>query len=362
MKLLFYIFFVSLFCSCKSNQTVNRIPEKELVVDSFIIDKILDGRELHTTVMLNDSIIIAWGEGYNVLSKFKRKTNVFNRVYEKVITHPNQFRCFFLDCNNVINLIDDTNEWYIFDTNKGLNRKCKLHLKLDHLKENYLLLSLHEYFAFCKDNKIFIRLTHNAVEYYYEGFNENPIVSVNLNKDSFEVARYLFPTPQYIKNMFRPFSVYCFDGKNIALLYPGIDTLYKYDINKNQYTSAYIGNKEFEQQQTVDQNGMFNSEYSTIYQLHNFQYQSIFYNKNTRHYILFYQTKVDDSIKVPVWQDQSLKAIVLNEDFKSLYYLDFKETYMYTGCFFNTSKGIAMPLYKKNYKTDGNIKYYVYNF
>jgi hypothetical protein len=77
-----------------------------------------------------------------------------------------------------------------------------------------------------------------------------------------------------------------------------------------------------------------------------------------------YSVPVNKNIKVPTYDDQPDHVLVLNERFEPLQYLVFKEQYFNSNVF-QTSKGLAMPVYSRSQKKiqhDIPIRYYVYNF
>ncbi len=125
-----------------------------------------------------------------------------------------------------------------------------------------------------------------------------------------------------------------------------------------------IGNKDFSPLEVYDQARGFDFAYLTKYCLANFSYHSMYFNTLTNHYILFYYApnRLEGKNKPQTPKDLQLKAVILDEDFKIIRYLNFNYKYGdIQNLFFYPGKGFVLPL-EKSAEDYADKKCFILNF
>jgi hypothetical protein len=297
--------------------------------------------------------------------KYKKEAGIFKLDKTKVLGRAREpILAFFTDSDGQPNFITDYNTWYKIDTAGKLYAHDTITLDLEHLENRFRIFSLRKSAVLSIGSSIYFSPVWVELEDDTAYLKEPCIVSVSLRPEAGSAYKAFFKKPAFFGDFVNPHISYCFNGKEIVLLYPNSDTLYTCDPVSGKYAQYPLNNPSFSQPEIADQENKWESSYGMKYALHNFGYEAIWYNKNTGHYVVTYQTPVDKSIKVPTYDDQPLRAVVLNERFQPLQYLLFRERY-FSNNVLQTAKGLAMPVYSKrqrNIQHDIPIRYYVYNF
>lgn len=355
-----------LLLSCRETQPVKEvIAEDSSVADSFVV--IYNSKqEISQTVPISDSLFFSFNrDGYS-LTKYELSGSNVYKMTDKVIYYnaPEPLLSFFIDSTGEPNFISDENTWLKIDSEDNFYVYDTIRLDMKYLQNRFRIFSIRRRPVLLIGERIFFSPIWVELEDYDTYLKEPCLVSVSLDRQDTQRHREFFDKPGFFKIYPNPRISYCFNGKEIVMLYPNSDTLYSYNIATGQYSKKAIHNYFYSQPEPADQRLRWDEVYTIKYKLHNFSYEAIWYNKNTGHYVLMYVMPVDKKIKVPTYDDQPAHALVLNERFEPLQYILFKERY-YNNNAMQTTKGLAMPVHSKLQKQidhDIPIRYYVYDF
>jgi len=346
--------------SC-SDLSIKKEKIENNIIEIFTIDKLSSVGATANMTKINDSLLLAWDQKNSSINWITKIGKEYKKSAEKHIEHSEYFKTMFWN-EGIINLIDAENYVYSYDTVKGLQHKFKLDLSVPFLQHNFVVYSENTTPIIINEKNMYFNISTQSGDLYYEQLKGFSMAKISFDKDSFNNVEYLFQKPKILEDQVKPYPSYCFNGKQIVLIYPNIDSLYIYDIATKQYSQKHIGNAEYMPHESADKKRIFDVDYTLVYDLHHFHYESIKYNPDTKHYVLFYWLPVDKKIKVPMIEDLRISALVLNENLEPIKYFGTTNLYVGSLCFFNNSSAIPMLLYNDNFKNNVQFDYKMVNF
>lgn len=336
------------------------------VLDSFQVIGLSGMDDLLNLQLIDDTTLVTFSTFGSKLKTFKKRGDgfTFNQAVELSVGKP--FHTFWLT-NSEINIVDGSNTYYRLDKNYQLLRSLKFSDSKSALKKDFIINGNKTIPIIAKGDTIVSTYYYKNYQDYTSYFKEPAIAESFPQGDSFVTLRDYFQKPNDLINHAIPFPKYCFHDNKILLIYPCYDTLYLYDRSSNKLTKHVIGNKKYSTPAHWNFKKMYEpdfSSYFTKYRLQNFYYHGIFYNPNSRHYLLYFKmaVTVTDKEQNPSPEDQKLQLLVLNESFEPLHYYRFTQTYGDPNLFLILpDKGIAMPVTTKE-NTVQNVTFHLYNY
>jgi hypothetical protein len=362
-----FIIFSALLFSC------GNVPEKPLTteplpVDSFIVSGFDVGQQTQDCKYINDTLLCSYDLISEHLSFFhKNKSGNYSVAVKKEIDTEfwssyfmgDDGRHYFIDHDNFVTVYDPFAE-HKMDT-------CYIRHRFRYMLDTFALNSANNTPLLKIRDTLIAIIGPRTDEGYKAYFKEQEISEFKIDQKTHTISylRSYFTKPSNLSDFDYPFGVYCFVNNAIFMLYPPMDSLYIHNRSTNSTTKICINNPDYKMPAKFTCKA-FTPEYgscATKYQLHNFRYTAIYHNPLTRHFVLFYEAPVSDTIKgrVPTFDDQPLKALVLDEQFNQVSRLTFNKKFISAmSFFFIPVKGLAMPIFKG---TDAHetTPFYIYN-
>lgn len=354
-----------LFASCKppsNNQVVVLEPK-----DSLLLTGLNDNRDFHNMAFLNDSNLIAFTNRIKSVSTYKMLTkNFFTFTSKDSIQDTSNLNTFFIDSiSHSPNFISSDNIWYKLESTKKLKQFTEINLNLSMLLKNeYQFFSVHQQPVIVSDSSILMQIAFKGDAGFYKWFQEpSSFAHIIYNNNGISKIDKIGRKPKDLKDHIGYLELYCKSKNKLVFIYPCVDSIFEYDLNTKEYKSSFISNSSFvKPKQKIDQDKLLeDSEYASKARLESFTYTGIFYSPRTDHYILYFVPPVSDTIKVPTFDDQELFALILDNNYKSLKTVKFKQTYRSTLSFLPSYEGIYMPLYKKSKNANDTAKFHLFD-
>lgn len=201
---------------------------------------------------------------------------------------------------------------------------------------------------------------------FFTAYGNNPDLSVRSGPILFRFGKSgshaFFPRPAALRRHIQIIPSYCLQGSKIVMLYPGIDSLYTVDLRTNSQSSHYIGNPEYIPQTDADPALLFDVGKSTQYYASNFTYGGIFFNEQTRHFVLLYNLPSGNTA-VLLADEKIAGALVLDEDFRRIGNYSFSHP-AWIGLAFPIASGLVIPTdpQKHNGNAYRNLQCFIYRF
>lgn len=349
------------FLSCKwdipyENPNTKLVENFQIITDSTYYEV--------GHVKYHDSIsFLCFNVRSNIIKKYVKNENGNYYCAERfTIPFKSNFYSYVNMSENKFVLIDSKNIHYLFENNKFIRKYLSLEKK-KFLENSYYYLDDILHPIIFLDSLFIATYCHGNIEGRWKYFSEPSVCEYKIeNREIIKLKDYL-EKPHNLKDYRTPFPCYNFVKNSIFLIYPCFDTIYIFNRNKQIEQKIHINNRDFKMPEKYNYNRFFSKDsrsYDTEYKLNNFQYNAIFYNSRSDHFLLFYYTPVKKGETF-----QNLKLLVLDKDFKNPIYYEFNgQEYRGAFCFVVIpDKGIAMPLLRNNpYEDEKDILYHVYNF
>lgn len=337
-------------------------------VDSFKVSGIDVGQQVQGFEHLSDTLLCSYNLIYKELVYFRKLSP---GQYKAAIHQPIDVEAWsshFIGDDQLNYFLSRSNALTCYNATAGqkLWERPVRHV-FPYLRDSFSIFSPHSAPVVKRHDTLITSLSHGFIQSYRQYFKEPEIAEFRLTADSVTFSRNYITKPKSLPGYCFPLSKYCLQGNDICLIYPCFDTLYRYDRMKNTLTKTLIGNKDYQLPARFDMSKLWTPDYGsyqTNYSLHAFSYSAIYYNPLTKHFILFYAAPVTgiskDKMATP--EDQKMKALVLDGDFKPLKYYIFKSRNFVVpeSYFIVPGKGLAMPAFKghDDYET---TSFYIYN-
>jgi hypothetical protein len=353
-----FVCFIAISCAPKAKPTL--ISARGNLIDSFEIQLQSGGDERIDFRIIDSSTIITYDPKEKTVRKYKRgNSKIFEMVSENRIEGQMPQ---FISMNPNIAIEYVSRNILFLDSNYHFQKELATHLEKKFLKENFTIIASPWTPFIFRNDTLISTFTTSRFEDYGLAVKEPAISEYVLRKDTmYEYTSYLTPPESLIEQM-ATFPRYCYNSveNKIVLIYGGFDALYVYDRNTKKEISKPINNPFFVKPQQWNYKDLERPEATSLqtkYMLHNFVYESIFFNPSTQQYLLFFG---DPGRKFR--GGLQMNMMLLDKDFNCLHFYQFDNT---IGTAFSITyfpnKGYAIPQ-KADLQHENRAKYYVYNF
>lgn len=358
----YFLFCCLLLAGCSAPKSPVVSLSSADAIDSLLLENLNSTHDFFNLTQVGDSTMIAFSDESNEISTYHKTPKGYIFASKKGIAYPARFIAFFIDSvQHKSNIISMDQDWYRLDAHN--EPKLVTHIKLDlpFLKASYCFFSFPNCPVLFTDSSLIMRISATNPTDYVHALSEKVLAYIAYKGDSIQHVAYLYTKPKSLIDQFEVFPSYCKKDNKLLLIYPCIDSIYQYDLLSKQYTTIPIHNPYYKVPEKYDYTRCRESEYATKMKLHNFCYNGIFYNPATQHYVLYYHAPVDPAIKVPTFDDQERRAIVLDEKFGYVKTVLFNNKYREPASYLIMKKGIAMPVFSKKYENEKNYLFHIYD-
>ncbi len=363
---LFFCLLIVIGCSCSQPEnSAEEIIAENNIIDSFALNGIAARCELQSLHYLNDSSILSFNQESNEVSLYtlKNESKTFVLSQRKSIAPQGYIPAFFKLQDNSFCSISTENKLYKYDKDWKVSDTTNLNLNFPHLKHSYLIGCWKSMPVLQSGDTLISTFAYGGLNDYLTYFKE-PAITEYIPEDTNarQISSYL-PKPASLKHFMLPFPRYCYAGNTIYLIYPCFDSLYIYNrYSKSAHTVA-LKNKNYQLPLPFDYVKGLDFSYLTQYELHNFCYKAIYHNPLSGNFLLFYVSPATTTIAGanPTFDDQPLKAIVINKDYQVLQYWKFKFNYSdITNQLYIPGKGLSLARHgQDDFK---KTHFYLFNF
>lgn len=363
-------YFISSLClafllsSCDKNIQLQEATQPP-PVDSFTVSGIDVGQQADNFQYLNDSTLCSYDLTNMTLVFFHKDKSGNYKAGNKKEIDTEFWSMYFRGYDGKHYFVDGNNRIAEYSaTTDSLLRHYTIPHRFPYLRDSFALARANSCPILKLHDTIIAVISPNSNEserlYYKE--QEISEFKVDPANDTISYIRSYINKPSNLSDFDFPMGSYCFYNNTIFLLYPQFDTIYSFNRSTNISRKIAIHNQDFVQPSKFTCEP-FTPEYgscATRYYLHNFRYNGIYHNPLTKHVVLFYNAPVTpEKGHIPTFNDQPLRAIVLDEQLNILFYHTMKKTLgLGSETFLIPGKGLAMPVSAKHYET---TKFYIYN-
>lgn len=343
--------------SCVEKKVKKQSISKAIPVDSFYF-VIQQRREvLHSFFTpKNNSIVSGFYNKAKV--NFYQKNNKLYTLHHAVNYGNTKATLFQYEGGKLCFLGEDSLQ--IVDVLTKESEKFMLDLKLNHLGNDYLFSSLKYHPAFIKKNKLYALFYYRSLKDYEAYLKEKCLAIFQLDSNKATFLKTIFNKPNCLKNYRQPYAKYCVANNKIVLLFPPLDTLYFYDLNTSKLTKRKINNRLYQLPQKYNYKKRNDSGYDTKYYSNNFAYHSVFFNKKTKHYFLFFEAPNFKKTKILIYPNITY-VLILDDAFNTIKIQQLGNQYFSKESGMMTNKGFALPIYNIN-ANEKKLKYHIFNF
>ncbi len=358
---------ILLFLSCTHNTQKSTIAES-VIIDSIEIKGIHSISEFQNFNYINDTTLLSYdSENIAVHYYVKPKGSRFYEHQKKITLEQrgNYMPGMFKDEKGIFYALDNDRNIYSYNENFKLKDSIHLTYSFPILQGRFNIGHYNSWPVNKVGDTIISVLIYSDISDYENYFKKCPsMFECILQNGQMKNIKTFFQKPAGLTKYYVPVSSHCYNNDLIALMYPCYDTIYTYNRRTGKEKHLPIHNPDYTAPAQFDFKNLMDFSKITKYQMANFSYSGIFFNNQTKHYIVYYTCPVsnDDKSKNPTFDDQFLKAIVLDEEFNIIKQITFnKKYYGEVGYFVLPGKGLVMPVYEKS--NFSNIsKFYIYNF
>lgn len=362
VKIKIIVIALLLTTSCIKQQNIEEFTiETSQAIDSFTINKLM-GRdeELNNLVLFDDSTLITTNL-YNQLNIYSGNNKHF-QFKKSVQLQPTFEQYRFLHFDKKANALYTFVNKEIHKYNSRFEHEAswQINYQTKTLKQNYYLSSSGD-MPFIQIGDTFIcNYTHNNYNYFFDTYNEDALMQITLNKNRTTHVKTIMQKPANLKQYDFLNYPHCLINNTIHKLYSCFDTLYLYNLTSQSQQKVALNNKNYTLPKPLNQSQFGNVSYETKRELESFFYTAMYYNTNTKHFIIFYRPPVvNENEQNSGFENKHIKAIILNNQYKIIQYITFKQNYIDEHIFLPIpNKGLAMPIANK----DGGITYYIHDF
>lgn len=350
--------------SCDKTDQLQRATEPP-PLDSFLISGVDNPQQTNTITYLNDSVLCS----YDLIEKrlvffHKDQDRHYKAALKKEI--DTEFWSMFFRASNGRNYFTDrSNTITEYNaTADTLQKRYTISHRFPHLKDSFALARANNSPILITHDTLISVISPNSNESLRLYFKEQEIAEFRIDpaSDTIRYLRSYITKPAHLSDYDFPMGMYAFHHNTVFLIYPQCDTIYSFNRSTNTLHKTAIHNQDFAQPAKFTCKA-FTPEYgscATKYYLHNFRYWGVYHNPLTKHFVLFYNAAVEPAKgHVPTFDDQPLRAIVLDEQLNLVGYHYFtKPLEAGTSFFMIPGKGLAMPILNETYET---AHFYIYN-
>ncbi len=358
------LFLTILLASCDKNIQLQEATQPP-PVDSFMVSGIDVGQQVDNFKYINDSTLCSYDLTAMTLVFFhKDKNGNYKAGIKKEI--DTEFWSMYFRGQNGKNYFTDRNN-AIIEYNASADSLLKRYTiphRFRFLKDSFAISCANNSPIMVLHDTLVSVICPNSNESLRLYFKEQEVSEFKINprSDTLSYLRSYITKPSTLSDYDFPLGMHAFHNNTLFLLYPQFDTIYSFNRSTGTPHKTAIHNQDFVQPAKFTCIP-FTPEYgscATKYYLHNFRYNGIYYNPLTKHVVLFYNAPVKATKNhIPTFNDQPLRAIVLDEQLNILSYHTLKKTLgLGSESFLIPGKGLAMPVNNKNYET---TKFYIYN-
>jgi hypothetical protein len=364
-KIIFTIFLSIILVSC-TNPTKPVDPINALPIDSFSVSGIDIGQQADNFQYINDTTLCSYDLTDSRLVYFQKNKsgNYSARIKKQIDTEfwsmyfkGDDNKNYFIDGNNVITVHDPTDS--------GSTKKYKIVHKFKFLKDSFGLALANNTPIIKRHDTIIAVITpiSNTSSKLYFKEQEMAEFKFSPESDTLRFLRSYITKPSNLSDYDYPIGSFCLHNNTVYLMYPSMDTIYSFDRTTGKINKTVLNNHDFRQPDKFYCQA-FSADYgscATKYYLNNFRYNGIYFNPVTKHFVVFYNAPVVRyKGRVPVFSDQPLKAIILDEKLNVISYQVLnKQLGLGSGSLVIPGKGLAMPIMSEKYET---TQFYIYNF
>ena len=351
--LLYSTILLLFFSSCKDKQQlkIETIKPVDTVTLSGLpfesITTIFPAKE-------NDSILISSTKRGDTLFVLKLNNNKSYEIINKIATNFNVKAQVFSSNGNIFYFRSDR-QILTFDTSNHKTEIYPITEEMPMLKNKFLLAgNWGDPVCFFSDT-IVSTFYYDGIASYYNYILDSCFVMYHLDGNNINQIKAFGTKPQSIKDKYFPLLKYCIEDKKLYTIFPSIDSLYIYDLNTSKHITKHINNNYYKVPQAYEIEKMMDQEYQTKYNLENFYYDGIYFNKKTQHFILlYYAPYLSNELIYPA----KMYALILDKDFNKKNYYDLGNIYSMP---IFSNNGLGIVVYNPN-EHERNIKVHIYNF
>jgi hypothetical protein len=242
---------VLLFCvlltACRPGRVEELIGEDQPILDSFIVP--YTGRsELSQAIAMSDSVLYSFDREAYAYTRYQRYGDKYQLKEQIILSNASESLLgFFMDSSRAPNFISVENTWFKLDTANKLYANDTIRPGLQYLGDRFRIFSTRHRPLLLINDRLYFSPIWRALEDYHAYLKEPCLVSISINRQNTEPHREYFTKPGFFNESPNPRIAYCFNGREIVMLYPNRDTLYCYNIATTQYTKKAIRNPFYSQ-------------------------------------------------------------------------------------------------------------------
>lgn len=354
----------TILLSCDKTDQLQRATEPP-PLDSFLISGIDNPQQTNNFVYINDSILCSYDLIEKKLVFFHKDQNGNYKASLKKEIDTEFWSMFFRGSNGRNYFTDRSNTITEYNTTVDtLQKRYTISHRFHHLKDSFALARANNSPILITHDTLISVISPNSNESLRLYFKEQEVAEFRIDPvtDTIRYLRSYITKPANLSDYDFPMGMYAFHNNTVFLVYPQFDTIYSFNRSTNTFRKIAIHNQDFMQPAKFTCQP-FTPDYgscATKYYLHNFRYWGIYHNPVSKHFVLFYNAAVEPvKGRTPTFNDQPLKAIVLDEQLNVVGYHYFKKNLEAgTSFFMIPGKGLAIPILNETYET---ARFYIYN-
>ncbi len=322
--------------SCTDKKTVELIyqPAEKYIVDSFLVKGIVSRCELQRFHFLNDSCLVSHNAETGDVNFYRKQSSgkVFTFSHRFPVSPSGYIRNFFIQQDTNFYTCNDSNLLYAYQPTGLRTREAPYPIKAEfkHLGNQFLLYHKTSGPMQLRNDSLFSAYGYNDFSLFQQ-FCKEPVLALFIREEGeFRLKQTYVSKPSAYHRFGLSLPSFVLGNSEVIVLFPFYDTLYVQSLAEKEVKKIPIHNKDYTCPGYFDINRMKDNSYSSKYLLHSFNYNSIYYNSLTKHYILFYNKALpeyNEKNDLPTFSDLRQCALVLSADFKPLRYLSFNSTY-----------------------------------
>lgn len=316
----FCFLFILIGCSSYEEQ-VNEKPTLIEPVDSFQIVDYQSVEEIMNFTFLSDTQLMSVDRNKPALNFYSWEAG--EKKYRPIETFPlegiqSAYSVAILRNKDILLGAIDA-KWFRVSP-KGLVHPILINDERPYLGKKFLLTSTYRHpMVEAADGTLYFHYFHKGFEDFRKYFQESLLVRYQLSGDTFQTVGSYITKPVESIGFTYPWCTFVSneEDNSIVLVYPGIDSLYRFSLATNKLVQSALKNPYFTKPSPYIIDSIGNMEYKHNYHQSNFEYGVIRFNPTSQHYAILFTAPqfIDD-----VTGKKTNLMMVLDKNFKVLKY------------------------------------------
>jgi len=370
---------IMLITSCSNRKkplVYNKITDS--IVDSFFVSGLEDlPEDFANFSMINDSICIALASRMRALCIFKESKQSRHFVLAQkeddikgihsIISFMKAYNTGSRNWRLILGDYAIHHSLSVYDQKLNLNKTNNIDYKFPHLSDNYSLVAETPFHpAYITGDTLVTGLTINNASQFDNYYADDMFMRLLIKGDSISFINTFGKYAAGVRSFYPPIPSYAWGNNHVWIVYPGLDTIFSYNITTGTGEKIPIHNPDFVAPKKWTEPAHDDLNYFSKlsrYSNENFKYFGIIFDTHSRNLILWYQKphKIKEQNGLLNTKGKG-EWYIITMSLKGKILRNYKiDEHTYFSFIFQTPKGLAIPRYQNNLTHEKTIHFDIFS-